>query len=38
MQKLVEGAKKEGELNIYTSAQNDDMGPLVAAFEKKYGV
>ena len=37
-QKLVEGAKKEGELNIYTSAQNDDMGPLVAAFEKKYGV
>jgi iron(III) transport system substrate-binding protein len=37
-QKLVEGAKKEGELNIYTSAQNDDMGPLVAAFEKKYGI
>jgi len=37
-QKLAEGAKKEGELNIYTSAQNDDMGPLVAAFEKKYGV
>ncbi len=38
MQKLVEGAKKEGELNIYTSAQSDDMGPLIAAFEKKYGV
>ena len=38
MQKLVEGAKKEGELSIYTSAQTDDMGALVAAFEKKYGV
>jgi iron(III) transport system substrate-binding protein len=38
VQKLVEGAKKEGELNIYTSAQSDDMGALVAAFEKKYGV
>jgi iron(III) transport system substrate-binding protein len=37
-QKLVEGAKKEGELNIYTSAQTDDMGALVAAFEKKYGI
>jgi ABC-type Fe3+ transport system substrate-binding protein len=37
-QKLAEGAKKEGELNIYTSAQSDDMGALVAAFEKKYGV
>ena len=37
-QKLVEGAKKEGNLNIYTSAQGDDMGPLVAAYEKKYGV
>jgi len=36
--KLIEGAKKEGELNIYTSAQSDDMGALVQAFEKKYGV
>jgi iron(III) transport system substrate-binding protein len=38
LQKLIEGAKKEGELNIYTSAQSDDMGALVAAFEKKYGI
>ena len=38
MQKLIEGAKKEGELNLYTSAQTDDMGPLIAAFEKKYGI
>ena len=38
MQKLAEGARKEGELNIYTSAQTDDMGALVKAFEAKYGV
>src|SRR5688572_13616514 len=38
IQKLAEGAKKEGALAIYTSAQSDDMGPLVAGFEKKYGV
>jgi iron(III) transport system substrate-binding protein len=38
MQKLVDGAKKEGTLSMYTSAQGSDMGPLVAAFEKKYGV
>jgi iron(III) transport system substrate-binding protein len=37
-QKLVEGAKKEGALSIYTSAQTDDMGALVSAFEKKYGI
>ena len=38
MQRLIEGAKKEGNLNIYTSAQSDDMGALVAGYEKKYGV
>ena len=38
LQKLVAGAKKEGELAIYTSAQSDDMGALVGAYEKKYGV
>src|SRR5437879_1816316 len=37
-QKLIAGAKKEGELSIYTSAQSDDMGALVGAYEKKYGV
>jgi iron(III) transport system substrate-binding protein len=36
--KLLEGAKKEGTLVIYTSAQNDDMGALVDAFKKKYGI
>jgi iron(III) transport system substrate-binding protein len=35
-QKLAAGAKKEGELSIYTSAQSDDMGALVKAFEAKY--
>jgi len=38
LQKLIEGAKKEGELAIYTSAQSSDMGALTSAFEKKYGV
>ena len=36
IQRLVDGAKKEGNLSIYTSAQSDDMGALVAGFEKKY--
>ena len=36
IQRLVDGAKKEGNLSIYTSAQGDDMGALVAGFEKKY--
>ncbi len=36
--RLMEGAKKEGELVIYTSAPVDDMTALTAAFEKKYGV
>src|SRR3989475_2576558 len=38
LQKLTGGAKKEGELTLYTSAQSDDMGALVGAYEKKYGV
>ncbi len=38
MQKLVDGAKKEGEVVIYTSAPVDDMKALTDAFEKKYGV
>jgi iron(III) transport system substrate-binding protein len=38
MQRLIEGAKREGELTIYTSAQSTDLGPVVEAFEKKYGV
>lgn len=37
-QKLMAGAKKEGELTIYTSAQADDIGALAKVFEAKYGV
>ena len=37
-QKLVEGAKKEGTLTIYTSATTEDMAALTSAFEKKFGV
>jgi iron(III) transport system substrate-binding protein len=37
-QRLVDAARKEGELMIYTSAPVDDMAVLTAAFEKKYGV
>ena len=37
-QRLAEGAKKEGTLNIYTSATTGDMGAVTAAFEKKYGI
>ena len=35
-QRLIDGAKKEGNLSIYTSAQSDDMGALVAGYEKKF--
>ena len=37
-QKLVDGAKKEGKLSMYTTTQGNDMGPLVEAIAKKYGV
>ena len=36
-QRLLDGAKKEGELMIYSSTPADDMAALTAAFEKKYG-
>ena len=38
MQRLIDGAKKEGKLNIYTSTPNEDLAVLVAGFEKKYGI
>ena len=38
LERLIEGAKREGELTIYTSGQSTDLGPVVEAFEKKYGV
>jgi iron(III) transport system substrate-binding protein len=36
MAKLIEGAKKEGELSYYQS--RSDIGPVLAAFTKKYGI
>ncbi|MGB5080750.1 MAG: extracellular solute-binding protein [Burkholderiales bacterium] len=36
MQKLIEGAKKEQTLSVYTSAPVDDYAAFSAAFEKKY--
>jgi iron(III) transport system substrate-binding protein len=36
--RLVEGAKKEGTLNIYTSRVAEDTMPVTNAFTKKYGV
>lgn len=37
-QKLIEGAKKEGELTFYSSIPVEDIAVLTAAFEKKYGI
>src|SRR5882672_1844138 len=36
--RLVEGAKKEGELMFYASIPVEDIAVLTAAFDKKYGV
>jgi iron(III) transport system substrate-binding protein len=38
LQRLIDGAKREGEITIYTSAQTTDLGPVVEAYEKKYGI
>src|SRR5437868_15398516 len=35
---VVQAAKKEGEVMLYTSLVPEDLTPLAAAFEKKYGV
>ena len=35
---LIEGAKKEGSLTLYTSQQLSDTNPIVEAFEKRYGI
>jgi len=35
---LAQGAKKEGEVVVYTSLISEDLAALSAAFEKKYGV
>jgi iron(III) transport system substrate-binding protein len=37
-QHLIEGAKREGALTMYSNAPTDDNAALVGAFEKKYGI
>ncbi len=36
--RLVEGAKREGRVVLYTSLAPTESAPLVGAFEKKYGI
>lgn len=36
--RLIAGAKKEGEITVYTSETVDDEAALSAAFQKKYGL
>lgn len=38
LERLTAGATREGELTLYTSAQTADLGPVVEAYEKKYGI
>ncbi|MDB5989760.1 MAG: fbpA 2 [Herbaspirillum sp.] len=37
-QRLLDGAKKEGGLELYTSTPADEIAVLISAFEKKYGL
>jgi iron(III) transport system substrate-binding protein len=38
MQRLIEGARKEGTVMVYHSSQTTDLQPVFDAFTKKYGV
>jgi iron(III) transport system substrate-binding protein len=38
LQRLAEGARKEGEVMVYHSTQSEDLRPVFDAFTKKYGV
>lgn len=37
-ERLIAAARREGTLTLYTSAAVNDMAPVTAAFEKKFGV
>jgi iron(III) transport system substrate-binding protein len=37
-QALVDGARKEGTLNLYHTMPSADMNPVIEAFTKKYGI
>lgn len=38
MQRLIEGAKKEGTVSVYGSTVAEDMKPIIDGFKKKYGL
>src|SRR5215831_12975087 len=38
LERLIEGARKEGSLSLYTSRVAEDTTPVIEAFSKKYGV
>jgi iron(III) transport system substrate-binding protein len=38
LQKLIDGARKEGSLSLYTSRVAEDATPVIEAFTRKYGV
>jgi spermidine/putrescine-binding protein len=37
-QRIVDAAKKEGQVSVYTSLISEDLTALSQAFEKKYGI
>src|SRR4051794_10619434 len=37
-QRLIEGARREGELMLYSSMQHDSVTPIQKAFEEKYAL
>jgi len=37
-QRLIEGAKREGSLTLYSNMPTDDNTALIGAFERKYGI
>src|ERR1700683_1259979 len=37
-QRLIDGARKQGVVSLYSSAVTDDSNAIAIAFEKKYGV
>ncbi len=36
--RLIEGARREGEINLYSSLVVEDLTAIAAAFDKKYGI
>ena len=38
LQRIIDGAKREGALSIFTSSSPEDMAAVGAAFAKKYGI